>query len=248
MTRNFYPRFGKRCFDAALSFTGLVLLSPLLLVVAIAVRLTSPGPALFSQVRTGRLGKPFRILKFRTMRTSPAATGSLLTASGDPRVTPLGRWLRKTKVDELPQLFNVLVGEMSFVGPRPEVPIYTAKYDRRQRQVLLVRPGITSPHIEFDEEVVLAQAEDKEAFYLKGILPAKLDADLLYCENIRLWNDQKIIFQTVAGVLTRLWRHTASGQDRSQEPSKSRKPGQSSRPAASQGAAAPPVRSTGPSV
>lgn len=203
MTNNSYARFGKRLFDAVLSSIGVTLLSPLLLVVAISVRLSSPGPALFSQIRTGRLGKPFRIFKFRTMIAALPSSGSLLTASGDPRVTPLGRWLRKTKIDELPQLFNVLMGQMSFVGPRPEVPIFTARYDRRQRAVLLVRPGITCPGIDFDEEELLANAEDKEDFYVNKILPAKLEADLAYCRSIRFWTDQKIILQTVAGVLVR---------------------------------------------
>ena len=208
MANNLYARIGKRLFDVALSFAGIILLSPLLLVVAISVRLTSHGPALFSQIRTGRFGKPFRIVKFRTMRAGLAPSGSLLTASGDPRVTALGRWLRKTKIDELPQLFNVLSGQMSFVGPRPEVPIYTAKYDQKQRAILLARPGITSAAINFDEEELLANAEDKEDFYVNKILPAKLEADLVYRENIRFWNDQRIIFRTVTGVLLRLCRLT----------------------------------------
>lgn len=208
MNATFYTRAGKRFCDAVVSLAGLLLLSPLLLAIAIAVRLSSPGPALFSQIRTGQFGEPFRILKFRTMRAVSVNPGSLLTASGDPRITPLGRWLRKTKMDEIPQLFNVLAGHMSFVGPRPEVPVYTTTYNGRQKEVLLVKPGITSPRIEFDEEELLARAENKEAFYLVSILPAKLEADLAYCANIRFWEDQRIVAQTVLGVLARLWSHT----------------------------------------
>src|SRR5689334_890282 len=131
MKTTFYAHFGKRWFDAVVSFFGLLALSPLLLIIAIAVRFSSPGPALFSQIRTGLFEKPFRILKFRTMRMAPQDSGSLITATGDPRVTPLGHWLRKTKLDELPQLFNVLLGHMSLVGPRPEVPLHTSRYTER---------------------------------------------------------------------------------------------------------------------
>lgn len=219
MARNLYARVGKRLFDVVLSSIGLILFSPLLLIVAIFICLTSPGPALFSQIRTGRFGKPFRILKFRTMFTGLPPSGSMLTASGDPRVTTLGRWLRKTKIDELPQLFNVLMGQMSFVGPRPEVPIFTARYDRRQRDVLLVRPGITCPGIDFDEEELLANAPDKERFYVAEILPSKLEADLAYSRNIRFWSDQKIILQTLAGVLVRLRGRSASAIQPSRPPS-----------------------------
>jgi len=203
MTPTFYARFGKRCCDTLAALVGLLFLSPLLLVTAIAVRLSSPGPALFSQIRIGRFGKPFRILKFRTMRVAPTGPGcgSLLTATGDPRITPLGRWLRKTKIDELPQLFNVLAGHMSLVGPRPEVPLYTARYSERQKRVLLIRPGVTSPQINFDEEALMAACPDKEGVYLSTILPAKIEVGLTYCSNIRLLEDQRIILHTVGHVL-----------------------------------------------
>jgi lipopolysaccharide/colanic/teichoic acid biosynthesis glycosyltransferase len=204
MGPTFYTRFGKRWFDAIVSSIGLIVLSPLLIVVAIGVRLSSPGPAFFSQVRTGQFGKPFRILKFRTMRMASSDAGSLLTASGDPRITPLGRWLRKTKIDELPQLLNVVAGQISLVGPRPEVPLYTATYTDRQKQVLLVRPGITSPKINFDEEELLAGHADKQNFYLKTVLPAKLEIGLSYGNDVCFWSDLKIIFQTVEGVLGKL--------------------------------------------
>jgi len=202
----FYTCFGKRWFDVIVSFAGLLLLSPLLLLVAIAVRLSSPGPALFSQTRTGQYEKPFRILKFRSMKLAPAGSGPLLTVAGDSRITPFGRWLRKTKIDELPQLINVLVGQMSLVGPRPEVPLYTARYSDRQKRVLLAKPGVTSLQINFDEEDVMAGCPDKESFYLTTILPAKLEIDLMYSENIRFLEDQRIILQTVAEVFRRMLR------------------------------------------
>jgi lipopolysaccharide/colanic/teichoic acid biosynthesis glycosyltransferase len=212
MRPTFYRRIGKRWFDAGVSLTGLVLLSPLLAIIALAVRLSSPGPALFSQVRSGRLGKPFRILKFRTMRVGVSGSNLLLTATGDSRITPLGHWLRKTKLDELPQLFNVVAGHMSLVGPRPEVPVYVAKYSSRQRAILLVRPGITSPGIDFDEEDVLAGSVDKEEMYLTTVLPAKLDGELAYCANIGLLEDQRVILQTIAGVAGRMVGGAVRGQ------------------------------------
>src|ERR1700679_2722259 len=127
-----YSLVGKKCLDASCAFLGLVLLSPLLCLAALAVRISSPGPVFFRQARLGQFGRPFRIFKFRTMVVDNGARGSLLTASGDPRITPVGRWLRATKLDELAQLLNVLRGEMSLVGPRPEVPEYVASYTERQ--------------------------------------------------------------------------------------------------------------------
>lgn len=199
----FYVRSGKRCFDALVSFIGLLFLSPLLLLIAIAVRLTSPGPSLFLQVRTGQFEKPFRILKFRTMTVAPPGSGPLITASGDLRITPLGRWLRKTKLDELPQLFNVLVGHMSLIGPRPEVPFYTSRYTKRQKEVFSARPGITSPSINFNEEELLAGRPDREDFYFTAIMPAKLEIHRAYCANIRFTEDLRILFFTLAGLFRR---------------------------------------------
>jgi lipopolysaccharide/colanic/teichoic acid biosynthesis glycosyltransferase len=196
---SFYARSGKRLFDAIFSFFGLFLLAPVLFVIAIAVRLSSPGPALFSQVRTGRGGRTFRILKFRSMRASRNSdAGSLLTASDDSRITPLGRWLRKTKADELPQLFNVLFGHMSLVGPRPEVPRYADCYSLAQRQVFSARPGITGPSIIFNEERLMAGRPDKERFYIDAIIPAKLEIDLAYSSNIRFASDLRFLALTLA--------------------------------------------------
>jgi lipopolysaccharide/colanic/teichoic acid biosynthesis glycosyltransferase len=197
MTPTFYTRFGKRLLDLLLSFAGLVVLTPFLLLLALAVKLSSRGPAIFRQVRVGRFEKPFYILKFRTMRQS--ASGPLVTAAGDSRITPLGKWLRKTKIDELPQLFNVLVGDMSLVGPRPEVAFYTAKYSETQKKVFSVRPGITRPAIAMDEEALMAGQADPDAFYISKILPAKLELDLAYCNNVRFGVDLRILFVT-------LWR------------------------------------------
>jgi len=175
---------------------GLLILSPILALVAIAVRLTSPGPAIFRQQRTGQFEKPFFILKFRSMRAAPAGKGTLLTAAGDPRVTPLGHLLRKTKLDELPQLWNVLRGDMSLVGPRPEVPVYTALYNPRQKQVLAAKPGITGPSIVLGEEELLAAHADKDDFYLSTILPAKLEIDFAYCQKVEFLSDLKLLFLT----------------------------------------------------
>jgi len=204
-SQTFYQRAGKRWLDLALASAGLIALSPLLVVVAAAVRLTSPGPALFRQRRTGQFGAPFFIFKFRSMVGTSTAKGALITAAGDPRITPLGRWLRKSKVDELPQLMNVLVGHMSLVGPRPEVPEYTTKYTERQRTILLAKPGVTGPatNAHVNEEELLAGQRDKEAFYLSTVLPAKLEADLAYCENIRFAEDVKLILTAIRLVLVK---------------------------------------------
>jgi lipopolysaccharide/colanic/teichoic acid biosynthesis glycosyltransferase len=204
--RTFYQRTGKRWLDFSFAAAGLLALSPLLAATAIAVRATSPGPAFFRQKRTGQYGRPFLIYKFRSMVPGKSdAKGGLITAAGDPRITPLGRWLRKSKIDELPQLLNVLWGDMSLVGPRPEVPEYTEKYTERQQRVLLAKPGITGPtaNAHVNEEELLAGREDKEAFYLSTVLPAKLETDLAYSETIRFTTDLKLILTTIRLVLAR---------------------------------------------
>lgn len=205
MRETLYCSMGKRCFDAGLALFALVLLFPLILITALAIKLTSRGPVFFRQMRVGRYGRPFSIFKFRTMRPSGAAPGSLLTAAGDPRITALGRWLRKTKIDELPQLINVACGDMSLVGPRPEVPEYVASYTDRQRQILRAKPGITGPaaNTYIDEEEHLARQLDKEAFYLNTILPAKLEYDIAYCETVQFRTDVLIIWETVAKVCSK---------------------------------------------
>jgi lipopolysaccharide/colanic/teichoic acid biosynthesis glycosyltransferase len=207
-SQTFYQRAGKRWLDLALASVGLVLLSPLLIAVSAAVRWTSPGPAFFRQRRTGQFGALFLIFKFRSMRGNSTAKGALLTAAGDPRITPLGYWLRKSKVDELPQLMNVVAGHMSLVGPRPEVPEYTAKYTEQQLRILLAKPGVTGPatNAHVNEEELLASQPDKEAFYLTTVLPAKLETDLAYCENIRFAEDVKLILTAIRLVLLKTLR------------------------------------------
>jgi len=202
---SFYSEYGKRGFDIVASLIGLLVLLPLLLLVAIAIRLDSPGSSFFLQARTARSGRRFRIIKFRTMRASTSAVAPLITASGDSRVTRLGRLLRKSKVDELPQLFNVLRGDMSLVGPRPEVPKYTVLFTERQKAVLLARPGITGPAAIqcVNEEELLAKQEDPESYYLNSLLPAKLEMDLLYCNSISFQKDLHYISQTLGKLLGR---------------------------------------------
>lgn len=140
------------------------------------------------------------------MTGTASGSGAALTSAGDPRITPLGRWLRKTKVDELPQLLNVLWGDMSLVGPRPEVPQYTAHYNERQKQVLRVKPGITGPAATtyIDEEQLLAGQPDKETFYLRTILPTKLEYDIAYCERVCFREDLRLIWETFAKVCQRI--------------------------------------------
>ena len=166
----------KRTFDALMSFLGLVLLSPFLLPVAILIKLDSPGPVLFRQQRIGKGFRPFFICKFRTMLHDPCGPGRLITIGNDQRITRVGRWLRKTKIDELPQLFNVLKGEMSFVGPRPEVPKYVQVFHRDYEDILRVRPGITDlASLKYrDEAYLLQKAENPEEEYVSHVLPDKI--------------------------------------------------------------------------
>lgn len=204
MTQSLYCRAGKRWFDAACALFGLIVLSPFLFLVALFVKLTNSGPAFFRQVRIGQFGRPFQILKFRTMKDSPSGSGPLLTAEGDPRITPFGKWLRKSKVDELPQLINVLLGDMSLVGPRPEVPRYVGEYTDRQKKILLLKPGITGPSANVYEEQLLRGHLDKEAFYLTTLLPAKLEIDIAYCESVSFTEDVKLIIQTFWKIFMRV--------------------------------------------
>jgi lipopolysaccharide/colanic/teichoic acid biosynthesis glycosyltransferase len=206
MNRTFYTRAGKRALDVTLAVPGLIVLSPLFLIAGAAVRFTSRGPAFFRQVRVGQREKPFRIFKFRTMYQRNENTGreTYLTAAGDPRITPVGRWLRKTKVDELPQLINVLLGDMSMVGPRPEVSAYTDTYNERQRAILAAKPGVTGPSANVDEEELIASHPDKDDFYLTTVMPAKLEIDIAYCENINFAGDVRQIVRTVATVFFKI--------------------------------------------
>ena len=193
--------FWKRAFDVVCAALGLLVLSPVLLVCALLVGLTSSGGGLFRQERIGRDGVPFTIYKFRSLRQDNA--GVKITTSGDSRITPVGKVLRKTKLDELPQLWNVLKGDMSFVGPRPEVREYTDLYDGEQRQVLLVRPGITGlASIRFrNENELLDASDDPNRTYIEEVMPQKIALDLEYIPHASVWYDIRLILKTLVTVV-----------------------------------------------
>lgn len=191
----------KRAFDIVCAALGLLVLSPVLLMCALLVGLTSPGGVLFRQERMGRDGVPFTIYKFRSMRKDNA--GLKISTSSDSRITPVGRVLRKTKLDELPQLWNVLKGDMSFVGPRPEVREYTDLYTPEQRQVLLVRPGITGlASIRYrNENDLLSASTDPNRTYIEEVMPAKLALDLEYIPRACVSYDIRLILETLVTVV-----------------------------------------------
>ncbi|HEX6017904.1 MAG TPA: sugar transferase [Burkholderiaceae bacterium] len=196
----------KRLLDLALASLALVLLSPLLLAAMLWVRLDSPGPVLFRQERVGRHGRLFRIHKLRTMRVDAPAVGPAITAHTDARVTRAGRWLRRYRIDELPQLIDVLRGDMSLVGPRPEVPRFVALYPPELRaRVLAVRPGITDPaSLEFvDESALLAGSADPERAYVETILPRTLQRQVQYAERATWWSDLAVMARTLRVLLAR---------------------------------------------
>ena len=185
-----------RVLDVAASALGLVLLSPILLLLAVAVKVSSPGPVLHRAVRAGRNDQPFVLLKFRSMGVNQS--GPAITRAEDPRVTAVGRFLRRMKLDELPQLFNVLRGDMSLVGPRPEDPRYVALYDPNQRRVLAHRPGMTSPaSLLYRTEEEKLRGEDWERTYVERVMPDKLRLDLAYLERRSVWSDVGVILQTL---------------------------------------------------
>ena len=190
---------GKRLYDMFFATLGLVLASPLFLLIAVAIKCCDRGPVLFRQTRVGLQGRRFLILKFRTMVPEAETMGVSITQGGDPRVTAIGRLLRKTKLDELPQLWNVLTGEMSLVGPRPEVPHYVERYSAEQRQVLRLKPGVTdlATLLYRNEEELLRGAGDVESFYLEEVVPRKIELNLAYASCANLWEDTKIILRTV---------------------------------------------------
>lgn len=189
----------KRICDFCLAAIGIVMCAPLFGVLALAIKFTDRGPVFFSQERVGQYGKVFRVHKFRTMVTNADRLGPLITAGGDPRITPIGHWLRKSKLDELPQLWNVLVGEMSFVGPRPEVQYYVDQYDETQRDVLTIKPGITDPaSLAFVEESeILARVENPSKYYVDVIMPEKIRRNMAYAGKANLLRDIGMILQTV---------------------------------------------------
>lgn len=197
-----YRRYGKRLIDATLSLMALIVLSPILVIVGILIKCSSPGAILYWQDRVGRDGRIFKIAKFRSMVADADRRGSGITVSGDPRVTSLGAFLRVTKIDELPQLWNVLTGQMSLVGPRPELPQYVANYTMEQRRVLSVRPGITDhASIRYRyEESILAQSDDPEQHYRNVVLPDKLALNLQYVRDMSLPVDIKLVIQTITSL------------------------------------------------
>jgi lipopolysaccharide/colanic/teichoic acid biosynthesis glycosyltransferase len=193
----------KRLFDLVLASLALLALSPILVALALAVKLTSRGPAIYRGDRIGLHGRPFHLLKFRSMYVDDNR-GAAITRAGDPRVTPVGRILRKYKLDELPQLLNVIRGEMSLVGPRPESPRYTALYDAAQQRILDVRPGITSAaSVQYRDEESVLTGEEWERTYIERVMPDKLRIDLAYLERRTLLTDLGLILKTIAAIVRR---------------------------------------------
>jgi len=189
----------RRLLDLGVSAAGLLILSPLFALLAVAVKLSSRGPVFHRGERVGRDGKLFAVYKFRSMRVGEK--GPAITRAGDPRVTALGAVLRKTKLDELPQLLNVFVGEMSLVGPRPEAPRYVAMYDADQRRILSARPGMTSPaSLLYRSEEELLTGTDWERAYVERILPEKLRIDLDYLDRRTFRSDLGVIVRTIAAI------------------------------------------------
>jgi lipopolysaccharide/colanic/teichoic acid biosynthesis glycosyltransferase len=198
----------KRLFDIAVALGGLLLLTPLFAAMALWIKLDSPGPVFFRQQRVGRHGKPFSIIKFRTMRATPTEALQL-TVGHDNRITGAGHFLRHYKLDELPQLINVLQGSMSLVGPRPEVPRYVNSYPPELRAIVLsVAPGITdwASVLYREESTILGQAADPETAYLETILPIKLDYYVRYVKERSFWTDVRIIFSTLSAIFLKTAR------------------------------------------
>ena len=199
----FYVAVGKRFVDIGVSLFGLIFFLPILLTIGVLIKLTSRGPALFHQQRVGKDEKLFRIVKFRTMVNGAEKMGGGITPRNDPRVTPLGVFLRQWKLDELPQLWNVLRGQMSIVGPRPELPLYVALYTDEQRAVLRVKPGITDlASLRYrNEDCLLKKNADPELFYRKRLMPDKLDLNLQYLKNISFGRDLHLVLSTVRSIM-----------------------------------------------
>jgi lipopolysaccharide/colanic/teichoic acid biosynthesis glycosyltransferase len=188
----------KRLFDILFSIVMLLLLSPLLLSMVVIVALDSPGGVFFGQIRVGKSGRHFRLWKFRTMKVNAESSGQLTVGSRDNRITRAGFYLRKYKIDELPQLWNVLTGDMSIVGPRPEVPRYVAMYNEEQKKVLSILPGITdyASLLYFTENDLLAASSNPEETYIREIMPAKLELNLKYIREMSFLGDMKIVLLT----------------------------------------------------
>ncbi|QQK07929.1 sugar transferase [Miniphocaeibacter halophilus] len=195
--------FLKRIFDIVVSFIGLVILGIPLIIIALIIKLTSEGPVFYRQTRVGKNNKDFKIFKFRTMVVDADKKGMLITVGEDKRITKIGKFLRKTKLDELPQLINVFIGSMSFVGPRPEVRKYVELYDDFQKNVLKIKPGITDlASIKYrDESTLLGKSDNPEKTYIEEIMPIKLKINLEYISKISLIYDIKLIFLTLFRII-----------------------------------------------
>ncbi|MCZ7557083.1 MAG: sugar transferase [Bacteroidia bacterium] len=188
----------QRLIDILASSLGLILLAPVFIVIAVWIKLTSPGSVLYRATRTGRNGVPFALYKFRSMRTDADRIGSGITSAGDTRITPVGRFLRRSKLDELPQLINVLKGQMSLVGPRPEDPRFVEHYPEHLRDILKYRPGMTSPaSIAFRNENSLLTGDNHEKLYIEQILPEKLRIDLAYCQSATVRSNMMVVLKTL---------------------------------------------------
>lgn len=198
----------KRMYDIVFSALGLLVLAPLFIIIAILIKGDSPGPVFYRQTRIGKDGKEFQIYKFRKMHEDVGDSGLNLTTTNDPRLTRIGAWLRKTKIDELPQALNVLKGDMAVVGPRPETPNYVEIYTPEQRQVLKVKPGITDyASIYFiDEGDLLEQAADTEKYYIEAIMPQKIRLNIKYIQDMSFNTDMKIIYKTFRNLFASLGR------------------------------------------
>ncbi|MDO9188071.1 MAG: sugar transferase [Bacteroidia bacterium] len=193
----------KRIFDIVFSFIGLVLLLPFFIIIALLIVIDSPGGVFYKQARVGKNGIDFYLFKFRSMRTGADKKGLLTVGGRDSRITRMGYFIRKYKIDELPQLLNVFLGDMSLVGPRPEVRKYVDLYNEEQKQVLSVKPGITDyASIEFsNENELLGKAENPEQVYIDEIMPAKLKLNLKYIDEQGIITDLKIIFKTIGKIV-----------------------------------------------
>ena len=203
LSRKRGQRLLKRVFDILLSLVLLVLLSPVMLILALAIRLDSPGEVLFRQVRVTQYGQEFRIFKFRTMVANAQQLGTQVTVQGDMRITRVGKLLRKCRLDELPQLLNILMGQMSFVGTRPEVPRYVRQYTPQMLATLLLPAGVTSQaSIRYkDEDRLLDNSSDPDRTYVEQVLPGKMEYNLNSMLDFSLWQDLKTMVQTVGAVL-----------------------------------------------
>ncbi len=193
----------KRALDLIVAIPATIILAPLFIAIAAWIKLDSRGPVFFRQQRVGQFGRGFSIFKFRTMVVDAERRGSQITVGADRRVTRSGRFLRRYKLDELPQLLNVVKGEMSLVGPRPEVPRYVELYTEEQRRILALKPGITSPaSIAFSHESdLLAEQPDPESFYRAELMPAKIREDLSYAERATVWSDCALIAKTLLRIV-----------------------------------------------